>query len=227
MYLNALDVIILAVVMLCTIVGYNKGLIRTVYRLISFVIALFIAYQIYPYVARILRQTFLFPTLQRGIASFMNLEPRIVGYATPQGAEMIDSLPIPAILQALLHSFNTPEMFDTLNVATMEEYISGFFANIAVNGLAIVLVFVVTLIALFIIGAMLDIVSKLPIINTINRIGGAAFGIVVSGAAIWLGLVVAVLFVTSDTPVVYNALDGSWIAGLLLERTLPQLARAI
>jgi len=225
--LNALDIVILGIIALCTIVGYNKGLIRAVYRLASFVIALFIAYQIYPYVARVLRQTFLFPAMQRGIASFMNLETRVADYVAPQGAEMIDSLPIPVILQSLLHSFNTPEMFETLHVATMEEYISGFFANIAINGVAIVLVFVITLVALSIVGAMLDIVSKLPIINTVNRVGGAILGIAASGAAIWFALVVVVLFATSDNPVVYNALDGSWVARQLFERTLPQLARAI
>ena len=223
--MNALDIVILAVIALCAIVGYRKGLIRTIYRLVAIFVAIFVARQLYPYVARALRQTMLLPQIQDAIANILNLESLFSNHASARGAEVIDALPIPAFLQYMLHTNNTPSMFEVLQVATVEEYISGFFANIVINGISILLVFALTMIALAVIGYILDIVSKLPVIRTLNNFGGLVFGVIISGVIIWLGLVIAaVLFATGANPTVFALLEGSWIAQRLFEATLPQLA---
>jgi len=223
--MNALDIVILAVIALCAIVGYRKGLIRTIYRLVAIFVAIFVARQLYPYVARALRQTMLLPQIRDAIANILNLESLFSNHASARGAEVIDALPIPAFLQYMLHTNNTPSMFEVLQVATVEEYISGFFANIVINGISILLVFALTMIALAVIGYILDIVSKLPVIRTLNNFGGLVFGVIISGVIIWLGLVIAaVLFATGANPTVFALLEGSWIAQRLFEATLPQLA---
>jgi len=215
--INILDIVIFAVVALCVLAGYYKGLIRTIYRLVSFVVALFVAFQISPHVARVLRQTELFPSIQGAMSRFMNFEAL--------NANLIDQLPLPAALQSLLHSNNTPDMFEILQVDTIEEYVSGFLANMIITGLAILLVFIVAMIALAIVGSAINVVGRLPVINLVNSVGGALFGLVTSSAAIWLCLVVAAFFAYNDT--VYSLLDGSWVARFVFEGTLPQLATVV
>jgi len=221
--MNTLDVAILAIIALCAIAGYRRGLLRAVYRLVAFFAAIFIAHTLYPFVARALRQTVLLPRIQEGISDALNLESVFYEHATARGAEVIDSLPIPDILQTLLHSYNTPSMFEMLQVTTVEEYVSGFFANIAINGIAILIVFALTLVVLVLVGNVLDIVSSLPVIRIVNCIGGVIFGVTVGAVIIWLGLVITVLFVAGAEPAVYAMLEGSWIAQWLFELTLPQL----
>ena len=225
--MNPLDIIILAIVALCAIAGYHKGLIRTIYRLVSFVAAIIVARQLYPYVARMLRQTELFPTIQNGIARTMDLETFVADQTAVQSAYLIDSLPLPLILQNMLHSNNTPNMFELLQVATLEEYIAGFFANMAINGIAILAVFLLTLLALTFIGIALDIVAKLPVIRTLNRLGGLIFGLAMSAVIVWFALVIIALFVVSAHPMVSQMLEGSWITQRLFELTLPQLAMVV
>jgi len=215
--INVLDIIIFGIIALCTVAGFYRGLIRTVYKLISFVVAMFLAYQLAPYVARMLRQTPMFPAMQNAIGRFMDFE----AYT----ANIIDNLPLPGVLQSLLHSNNTPDMFEILQVDTIEDYVTGFLANMAINGLAIVLVFLVVLLLLAILGTALDVVSVLPVINLVNRVGGALFGFLTSTAAIWLLLVVAAFFAANE--MVYNLLDGSMVAQFLFEGTLPQLATVV
>jgi len=222
--MNPLDIIILAIVALCAIAGYHKGLIRTVYRLVSFFVAIIVARHLYPYVARVLRQTELFPAIQGGIARAMNLEGFIADQTAARGGDLIDNLPLPGILQNLLHAYNTPNMFEILQAATVEEYISGFFANMAINGIAILAVFLLTILALTFIGYALDIVSRLPVIRTLNRIGGFVFGVAMSVVIIWLALVLVALFVVTANPMISEMVENSWIAQWLFERTLPQLA---
>ena len=207
--MNALDFAIIGIVVLSAYFGYKKGLIRTVYRLASFFIAIFIARQLYPYVARALRQTALFPLLERRIAAGLNLEENIA----------FENLPIPGFLQSILHNNNNPDMFALLQVATVEEYISSFFATMILNGIAVLAVFALALIVLGIVGYALDLVSKLPVINFVNRACGFIFGLVVSVAVIWLCLVVAVFAGGED---LHALLDGSRVAGWLFEVTLPQ-----
>lgn len=222
--MNTLDIIIIAIIVICAILGYRKGLLRAVYRLVSLVIAVFIARLIYPYVARFLGQTQLLLTVQDSITNTMNMQGIFNESLYNRGSEMIDTLPIPGALRTILHTNNTPYMFETLQVATMEEYISGFFANMIINAIAIVLVFVITLIALYIIGQVLDIVSKLPVINFINQLGGLIWGAVASTVFVWLCLVIVSLLAINMPPDFVVQLEGSGIVQWMFESTLPQLA---
>ena len=221
--MNALDIGIITFVVIFAIVGYRKGLIRTVYRLLAFIVAIFVARYLYPYVARILRGTALLPTIQEGIANAMNLQYAI-GIDNLPITVGIDNLPIPYVLRSLLHANNTPDVLETLQASNIEEYVSGFFANMVINGLAIVAVFLLTWLALIIIGYALDIVSMLPVIRTLNNVGGMLFGIAISGVLVWLGLVIAALFAIGTHPQIFVLLEGSAIAQRVFEVTLPQLA---
>ncbi|MCL2287403.1 MAG: CvpA family protein [Firmicutes bacterium] len=225
--MNPLDIVIVAIVALCAIAGYHKGLIRTVYRLVSLFVAMLVARQLYPYVARALRQTELFPTIRDGIARAMNLEGFFADQTAAYSVDIIDNLPLPGILQRILHSYNTPNMFELLQVATIEEYIAGFFANMVINGISILAVFALTMLALTFIGYALDIVSMLPVIRTLNRIGGLVFGVIMSAVILWFGLVLVALFATTAHPMINEMLEGSWIAQRLFEITVPQLITVV
>jgi len=210
--MNALDFAILGIIALSAYFGYKKGLIRTVYRLASFFISMFIARQLYPHVARALHQTTLFTIIKQRVATTLNLE------GVP-GLDIIDNLPIPRFMQTILHNNNTPGMFELLQVDTIEDYILSFFANMVLTGIAALAVFVLALIVLVVIGYALDLVSKLPVINFVNRVCGLLFGFTISITVIWLCLIVLVLAGSAD---LHGLLDGSWLASRLLEATLPQ-----
>ena len=222
--MNHIDIILAAILLLFAIFGYRRGLVKTLYRLVSFFIAIFIAWTLYPHVADFLRQTALFPTIQNAIANTLNLEEYVRNQAATGSAAIIDNLPLPAALQQLLHNNYNPDMFEILRVSTLEEYISGFFANIIINAIAIVAVYLLTIIILTVVGAALDIVSKLPVINTLNRLSGFVVGLILGGVVIWLGLMVIIIFAASNNWGWIYYLEHSAIAGWLLGATLPQLA---
>lgn len=208
--MNVIDISILVIMALCALGGYRQGLIRTVYRLASFFVALFIAHRLYPYAARFLRDTVIFVNIRDGIARAMNLEVVFNQHTTARGAELIDMLPLPNALRALLHTYNTPDMFALLQVATIEDYIAGFFANMVINALAVLLVFMIAMVALAIIGSALDIVGMLPVIRTLNRAGGLAVGLVMGAVLVWLGIVIMMLlFATGAHPDMYELMQGS------------------
>jgi len=224
--MNVLDLAVLALVALCAFAGFRRGLIRTVYRLVSFFIAIFLATRLYAPVARLLRDSPLYTSIQNSIARALNLEGvvgNLGGQAMARPMEVIDSLPLPLSMRERLHTYNTPDMYELLRVGTIEDYISGFFANMAINGIAIVAVFILVLLILSIAGAALDIVAKLPVINTFNNLGGLAVGLALGVALAWIAIVVMTMFfATGANANMYELMEGSLFTRWVMDSMMPQ-----
>jgi uncharacterized membrane protein required for colicin V production len=221
---NYIDLAIIILVALCAFAGYRQGLIRTVYRLVSFFIALFLANALYPHIARLMRDSFIFTGIQNSIKTGLNLEGFVTEYAAEQQASIIDTLPLPAALRVMLQNNFSPDVHGILRVETIEDYISAFFANIAINGIAIVGVFLFVLVFLTAVGAVLDIIGKLPVIRTFNNWGGLIFGCIMGAGISWISVIVlSMFFATSTNPEFYELLQGSFFASRVLDSMLPSL----
>jgi uncharacterized membrane protein required for colicin V production len=212
--LNLIDLGVLIVIALFAFYGLRRGLILTVFRFASFFASIALARYLYPYVSRSLRDTPLYGALKKLVVDSMGLGSFFQNHANGLLAEAdLSSLPIPGILKDLLISNNTPDIYSLLRVETIEDYISGFFANIIVNVLSIVLVFALSWVVLSIIGHMLDLISRLPVLNSLNRAGGLAVGLLMGVAAAWIGLMlIGVLFATPAYPEVFAYMQGSQAA---------------
>ncbi|MCL2224283.1 MAG: CvpA family protein [Defluviitaleaceae bacterium] len=225
--MNILDICVLILVALCAIAGFRQGLIRTVYRLVSFFIAIFLANLLFPYVARLLRETVIFSAIQDSVKSALNLGGFVTEYSAAMQTEIIESLRVPVPIRGLLHSHFEPDIHGILRIDTIEDYISAFFANIAVNALAIFLVFILVLIILSVIGMVLDIVGKLPVISTFNNVGGLIVGAVMGALISWLCIIVlSMFFATSANAEIYVLIQDSLIVSWATDLVLPRLAVA-
>ena len=219
MYLGGiqlLDVIIIVVLVLFMYIGYRRGLIRTVFSLGSFVLAILMASYLYPIVAEWIRTTPVFTGLKEYIIRTMGLEEVVQA----QAEEVIASLPLPDLLYRALSQHNTPYIFELLNVHSnnIEEYIAGFFAGMAINIVAMVLVFIVVRLILGFLASILDVVARLPVIKQFNHGGGLLLGLGQGVILVWLGLALMNLFfLDPTTPELARLLDESLIAGLIYE----------
>lgn len=210
-----LDLIIIGIIVLFMFIGYQRGLIRTVFSLVSFVLAIMLTVYLYPIVAELLRQTPIYTGLKDYIIRTMGLEDVVYAH----GVETIGSLPLPDILQqTLMRHFNTPSMFDLLGVRTIEEFIAGYFAGFAINIIAMVLVFIIVRLILGLISGVLDIVGRLPVIRTFNKGGGILCGLAQGVIVVWIGLVVMNLFfLDPTTPELQRMLNESLVANWIYE----------
>jgi uncharacterized membrane protein required for colicin V production len=214
--INALDLVIIVIILLCVYAGYKKGLILTLFRLVSFFVTIYLANRLYPYVSRYLMQTALYDNLRDWVIRSMGLGSFVREHTARQSAEVINSLPLPGVLKELLLSNNTPDMYDFLHVQTVEEYVGGFFANMALNILSLLVVFMLVWVLLQLIGNLLNIINHLPVIGSLNRAGGLAMGFVLGIIISWIGLtLMSLLFATPANPWLYDWVQGSWAAGWL------------
>jgi len=215
----------LSVLVLCAFIGYRRGLVRTLYRFVSFILALILASRLYPIVSGALRGSFVFDFIRDRIAGATNFEEAFrENVPAPDISEairnnnIIEALPLPQPIRDALHNSNTPDMFELLRVSTIEDFITGFFANIIINVLSLIIVFLLVLIILHFAGKALGIVDKIPIIKSFNRAGGLAAGALIGGIIVWLMLFVVIMFFsTGASDFLYGLIDGSALATWLID----------
>ena len=218
--MNAVDIGVILVVALSAIGGFRRGLIYSVYKLVSFFVALFLSLVLYSPIADFIRQTVIYDWLKGAVSRGLDLEG-FLETAARRGHSLIDTLPLPVFVQELLHVNNNARMYQILRVSTIEDFIAGFFANIIIMALAVVLVFVCVMAILSIIGGLVDIVGRLPVIRTINSAGGlvvgALFGVALAALTLFL---LNVFFFAGASPFVSEMLQDSlfstWVFDILL-----------
>ncbi|MCL2357003.1 MAG: CvpA family protein [Defluviitaleaceae bacterium] len=181
--MNYLDLGIAAVVVLCALIGWYRGLIRTVYRLVSFFAAIVLAQMLRPYVSGFLRET--------------DITYRVRGGVERGLGELEYAAGLPGELPPV-----------------MTEMPADFLTYLAIDAIAIVSVFFIVFTALLIIGSALNIVSKLPVISTLNELGGLLAGMVFGAGISWLVLIVLSIF--TGEPAVLVLLEGSLAARVVL-----------
>ncbi|MCL2378496.1 MAG: CvpA family protein [Defluviitaleaceae bacterium] len=222
--MNALDISMLIVLAIFAIMGYRRGLVLTVYRFVSFFAALFLAIRLHPFVSRVLRDSFVYDGIRGMIADSPNLEAAFREYAPSPGIgvaiqerETINALPVPGPLRELMYNNNTPDMRDILRVGTLEEFVAGFLANIVINVISLFIVFILVFLILKFAGSALRIVDKLPVVASVNRMGGLLSGALLGAGVVWLGLAAVTVFFSTGTSAVYSLVQGSSVVGWLFE----------
>jgi uncharacterized membrane protein required for colicin V production len=213
-----LDLIVVAVIVLFSFRGYRKGLILTVYGVASFVIAVVVSLSLYPHVSRLIREnTGLYENIKASAGASVAGRLQELGGATAE--EAISGMDFPPFIRDALLRNNNAVVNNVLGSFGVQDYIAGSVANIAINAVSLVAVFIITFIALKIAGIALRIVSRLPVIHTFDKYGGGIAGFFQGILVVWLLLTVFVMFVTFTGDVAYfEILNDSNIAKVVQER---------
>ncbi|HIV85937.1 MAG TPA: CvpA family protein [Candidatus Monoglobus merdigallinarum] len=178
--------------------GYKNGLMKSAYRLVSFLLGIILAYLLYPYVKDII----LGSTAGEAIRSLVRtkyVEPGLVNGS-------LDVTALPEYMKSMV----------TNGQIVLTDALTGFFSSLVINITSFLLVFIVSLILISIIGKILHIVSKLPVIRFFDRGLGIVFGLVEGFLIIYVALALA--FVV--TPLRENDYTQRCIADSVLTKHL-------
>ena len=107
---------------------------------------------------------------------------------------------------------DTAAVYEMLGVNSFEQYLTASITKFAVNAVAVFAVLILAFLVTWLIGLLLKIASKLPVINSVNKFLGAAIGLLLGVLIVWiLGAVVYVLILTGDRPKLVEAMNGSYL----------------
>lgn len=181
---NSLTIIVLAILILSTLIGMQKGLIRTILSLFSIVISLILAWIIYPHVSGVLGE---FRDLHQFVYEPVNeffaeqIPELINGVMESPGSEeqtsLIDQLPLPQLIKDTLALNNTTAAYEALGVKNFVEYLSVTVTKLIIQAISLLLTLLISIIGLHLLMIVTDLVAKLPVINSLNRLGGAIAGL--------------------------------------------------
>ncbi len=193
--MNILLVAVLALGVVCIIIGYMKGFIRITISLIATIVTLVVVGMFSGMVSDlIIEKTALDDALEtKFVTMIFGDEIYLANYEDSSGElslteqiELIESADIPEFLKEAALENNNSEIYEQLGVATFSEYISTYLARWIVSVIAFILTFLIVWIIVRVIVFSLDVIANLPVLRGINRFVGALLGLGFAFIFVWL-----------------------------------------
>lgn len=208
------DLIIVVILAGCIITGIKKGLTGSIIKLVSFIVALVLAFMLYkPVAAAITKNTQIDENIQNTIIQTFSKEKE----ETPGDSSQEQNMPTKFVQD--INSKIENETTDARN-KIVEETAKTTTTTIINIGSGII-VFIVARILLVIVSLFAKTITNLPIISQIDKIGGLAYGAVEGMLVIYivLGLISLTSLIWANNSVV-TAVTKSTIASILYNNNI-------
>lgn len=177
---------VVAVIGLFALVGYKKGMVKIVLSMIAMAVTYILAAALTIPVSMALKTaTPVYTTIEESVEKMVK-EAKIDD--TKLDITAIEKLNLPSQIEEKL-------MDGAEKVTTgFNKYLVSSISNYILKALTFFILFVVIYIVLSIIIKVFDFVSKLPLLNTVNRAGGLAVGAAQGLIIVWIGCLVITAF---------------------------------
>lgn len=216
-----LDVIVLAILLFFAMRAYKQGFIEAGLHFLPMLAAMGAAYFFAPVCGRLFRQTPLFASLQSSISKGLQLDSVFGEAALETQTRIIEQMQLPDFIKDALLENNNPVVYDILHVDRIQDYISGFLANISVNILSVVLLTAITFFVVKLFLKALNLVFRLPVLSFFNRLCGLIIGTLQGVSIVWLICIVLTFFYYNPKmSAFFQALNQTKIASVFYENNL-------
>lgn len=190
-----LGIAVLALIAAACIMGFRKGFVKEIVSVFFMLISFLLVWAVNPYVNTFVKEyTPVYDTIQDKCQTLVS--EQIGNKKTLDKEEqnqVMENMELPDLLKNALVENNTAETYRYLAVSTFTEYISDSLAVMAVNGISFLISFVLSAAVIKLLGFILNVLTKLPVINGINKIAGAAVGGIKCIIFIWNAFLVLTL----------------------------------
>lgn len=185
--MNWLLIIVLLILAAFGLKGRADGFIKTIFSICSIILALVLATVISPLVSKGLQQNeAVYGHITKTISKTIKIDEKTE--SKTEQIETIDKLSLPKSLINSLKENNNDEMKAALEVGkdNLKAYIVNYLACIVINAISFLGTFLLFLVILIIISNVLNIISRLPLINGLNKTAGLLVGVLKGLVVVWL-----------------------------------------
>lgn len=216
--MNIFDILVILIITGFAISSYRSGFIRTCFGFVPMFLSLFCAYKVTPVLSKFIRGTGFYTDYKQKIASYLQLDSLVSSGIQNSQTELINSMNLPGFLKESLIENNNSVVYKILDVSEIQDYISGYIANVSINIISILLVFIVTFLLAKTLLYTFNILASLPVLNFINGIGGLSVGIIKGVVVVWIMFIGLTFFYCNPQfKSVFEMLNQSKFAGVLYE----------
>ena len=190
-----IDLIIIAIILLFTFLGYKRGLIKLAISLCTFAIAIIVAFVFYKPIANVVIEN---TNIDESIESAITDRILPEGVTSNEEVEFSNDLPN-VILQ---------------NSANTVESIANSFSTTLIETASLLIIFIVVKIILRFITALADLIAKLPILKQFNKLGGTLYGIIEGFFIVFVCFAVISLIAPLLDPSMLEAINSSTLGSM-------------
>lgn len=180
--------------------GYRRGFIKEVVSMFLVVLSIALVWVINPYVNEFLKDnTPLYQAVQSSSKEFVGTKlDGAIAMGQQEQSSLIEDLGLPSFLADGLAENNNASVYQYLSVDTFTDYVSDYLAVAVVNGVSFLLSFILATLLIRMLTYALDIISRLPVINGINKTTGALVGLLKGLIFVWIALLVLTVFCNTE-----------------------------
>ena len=190
-----LGIIVLALIVFACVSGFRKGFVKELVSAFFMIISFLLVWVINPYVNTFVREyTPVYEMIQnqcRDMVMEQTGDKKTLD--KEEQSEVMENLEIPDLLKNTLVKNNTVETYRYLAVSTFSDYIADSLAVMAVNGISFLLSYIISAVVIKMLGYILNVLTKLPVINGINKLAGGVVGGAKCVIFIWIALLILTL----------------------------------
>lgn len=206
--------------------GYEKGIIKIALSLISVMLSLLVVSGLTPLATKVVKSTSMYDNIYTKVDTNVKRQlgyseygsQGILGVEEQKRVINIDNMPdfVGKQLEEKSSLFQKDMTF-----ANIIEEFSKSLTDIIVNAIVYVVLFIIINVALRVVTRLLNLVSRLPILNTMNRIIGGALGLGEGLIIIWLVcLLIMSLQGTGTVDQVITLINGNQILKNIYDNNL-------
>lgn len=178
--------------------GFRRGFIRKSVSAVSLILTLVLVTCFTPKIALFLQDhTSLYANLQEKCSEMFLDDDYDENLRTDQ-VLLIEHMELPENIKEMLLENNNAEAYDLLEVTGFYDYVGAYLANMILDTLAYLIMFVLIFAALKILLAALDIVAMLPILHGINKLSGGILGLTIGIIQVWLVFLLVGILCSGD-----------------------------
>ena len=205
-----IDIVIVAIIALCLFLGYRRGLTGSLLKILSFVLAIVIAFILFKPVSNlVINHTNWDDSLKTSIEQFITEKT-----STPEEKSSLPQVIVDYIDETMAQSVNEAKEVAIENTAQS-------VTNLIVNAGVWIAVFIIARILLIFIRFITALIAKLPVINQFDKLGGILYWILEAFVILYVLLAI----ISFIAPMINNAefidaLNKSFIGSMLYNNNI-------
>ncbi|MBQ9766407.1 MAG: CvpA family protein [Lachnospiraceae bacterium] len=200
---NWLLLIVILFFVIMGIYGFNKGFVKSLFSLVTLILTVIFTVIISPHIATWVKEnTGMYDAAKDGVCEFI---ANLAEAAEEEAGESkeIDELPLPEAIRDFLDEHMGKDEEVDLSIDKYGEKAGAYIANIVINAATFIATFIVIMIILKVLVQLLDVISKLPVLNGVNRLAGTALGLLEALIIVWILCVAVTAGASTDLGLIF------------------------
>lgn len=220
--MNNVCIIIEVLFLICVLVGWVKGLFKSVLSVAGLIASIVVAVYAAPHLSGYLEEN---TQADERIAAYITekLEYSGVGEELSRSVQIavISELPLPESLKDSILDNNNSEIYDLLKVSDIYEYIAKSVAVVVLNAIVFLTLTILCRIFFFVLSRKMKDLTKLPIVRWVDKICGGLLGAVKGLIYIWVFFLLLSICSTFEwSQTILSQINASGILKLLYDNNI-------